>query len=83
LRGSERGVETELLMTIDYEINPCNRCNYECFHKERCCPIDDDVPVIWERMRKADGIVLVIPSYYDFPPAIFKAIIERTQGILD
>lgn len=69
-------------MTVDYEISPCNRCNYECFHEEESCPVKDDVPIIWEKMREADGIVFVIPEYYGLPPAIFKAIIERAQGIL-
>ena len=81
-RLREKGAETELLLTVDYEISPCNRCNYECFHEEESCPIKDDVPIIWEKMREADGIIFVIPEYYGLPPAIFKAIIERAQGIL-
>lgn len=80
LRG--RGIETELIRTIDYDINPCNRCSYECFRDDAFCPIDDDVPMIWEKMKEANGIVLVVPSYYGLPPAVFKAIIERAQGIL-
>ena len=38
LRGM--GVETELIRTVDYEINPCNRCSYECFREEASssCP---------------------------------------------
>ena len=78
----EGGVETEVIRTTDYDINPCNRCNYECFREDAACPIDDDVPQIWKKMKQADGIVLAIPSYYGLPPAVFKAIIERAQGIL-
>lgn len=78
----DRGIETELFNTVDNEINPCNRCRYECFVEEDC-PIDDDVPLIWGKMKEADGIVLCVPSYYGLPPAVFKAIIERAQGILD
>ena len=81
-RLQEKGIETELLMAADYEINPCNCCSYECFYEDRCCPIDDDVPIIWEKMKEADGIALAIPSYYGLPPATFKAAIERAQGIL-
>lgn len=80
LRG--RAVETELVRTVDYDINPCNRCSYECFREEASCPINDDVPAIWEKMREADGIVFAIPSYYGLPPAVFKAVVERAQGIL-
>ena len=78
----KKGVETELIRTVDYEINPCNRCSYECFREGAACPIDDDVPWIWEKMKEADGIVFSVPSYFGLPPAVFKAIIERAQGIL-
>ena len=81
-RLAEKGVDTEAIRTPDYDINPCNRCSYECFSEDAACPIEDDVPRIWEKMKQADGIVLAIPSYYGLPPAIFKAIIERAQGIL-
>ena len=34
-------------------------------------------------MIAADGVILAIPTYYGMPPALFKALIERAQGILD
>jgi len=78
----ERGIETEIMRLIDYEIQPCHRCSYECFEEEGACPIQDDIPLIWERLMGADGFVIATPSYYGFIPAILKAVIERGQGIL-
>ncbi|KYH37078.1 MAG: Multimeric flavodoxin (WrbA) domain containing protein [Candidatus Bathyarchaeota archaeon B23] len=78
-----RGVETEMVRLIDYDIHPCNRCDYQCFREEEVCPIEDDVPLIWEKLRRADGVVIATPSYYGFLPATFKAVIERAQGILN
>lgn len=76
-------VETEILNSYDYKITPCSNCNYECFKSPRKCPIQDDVPKIWEKIKEADGVVFTIPTYYGMPSALFKAVIEREQGILD
>ena len=78
-----REVEVELINAYDHRITPCSHCNYECFEAPKRCPIRDDVPRIWERLKEADAIILVLPTYYGMPPALFKAIIERGQGILD
>jgi len=78
-----RGVKTKLINAYDHKITPCSHCNYECFQAPRSCPIQDDVPRIWEQLKDADGIILALPAYYGMPPSIFQAIIERAQGILD
>lgn len=78
-----KGIETEILSAYDYKIAPCSHCNYECFESPRNCPIEDDVPKIWEKIKETDGIVFAIPTYYGMPSALFKAVIEREQGILD
>lgn len=78
-----KGTETEILNAYDYEITPCSHCNYECFESPMNCPIEDDVPIIWEKLKRADGVVFAIPTYYGMPSALFKAFIEREQGILD
>jgi len=78
-----KGVETEILNAYDYRITPCSHCNYECFKAPKNCPIQDDVPKIWEKLRAANGVILAIPTYYGMPSALFKAFIEREQGILD
>jgi len=78
-----KGFETEILNAYDYKITPCNHCDYECFKSPKNCPIQDDVPKIWEKLKEADGVIFAIPTYYGMPSALFKAIIEREQGILN
>lgn len=78
-----KSVETEILNAYDYEITPCSHCSYECFKSPRNCPIQDDIPRIWKKLKEADGVVFAIPTYYGMPSALFKAVIEREQGILD
>ena len=78
-----KGLETEILNAYDYKITPCSNCDYECFEFPKSCPIQDDVPEIWEKMKDADGVVLAIPTYYGMPSALCKSIIDREQGILN
>jgi len=77
------GLETEIINVYDYKITPCSRCNYECFNAPKTCPIQDDVPKIWRKLKQADAVILAVPVYYGMPPALFQAIIERSQGILN
>ena len=78
-----KGVETEIINAYDCEITPCSHCRYECFEAPKSCPIHDDVPEIWRRLKEAEGVVLAIPTYYGMPSALFKSLIERAQGVLD
>jgi multimeric flavodoxin WrbA len=78
-----QGIETEIINAYDYEITPCSHCRYECFEAPKSCPIRDDVPEIWRRLRQAEGVVLAVPTYYGMPSALFKSLIERAQGVLD
>jgi len=79
----KKSIETEILNAYNYEITPCSHCNYECFESPRNCPIRDDVPEIWEKLKEADSCIFAIPTYYGVPSALYRAIIEREQGILE
>jgi multimeric flavodoxin WrbA len=81
------GVETELVNFHDYQIIPCQRCDYECIqhhdpHKgmDASCPIDDDVRRIWEKTWAAEMLFLFIPNYGGLPPALWFAFSQRVQG---
>jgi len=78
-----KGINAEIINAYDCKITPCSHCDYECFKVPKSCPIHDDVPEIWRRLKEADGVILAIPTYYGMPPALFKSLIERAQGILD
>ena len=83
----EHGFETEVINAYDSEIKPCSHCNYECFAKElrgkkEECPIQDDVPKIYSKMKEADIIVLAVPTYGGKAASLYCAFTERTQGII-
>jgi multimeric flavodoxin WrbA len=83
----EHEFETEVVNAYDFEIKPCSHCNYECFAKElrgkkEACPIRDDVPKIYRKMKEADIIVLAVPTYGGKAASLYCAFTERTQGII-
>ncbi|MDH7477140.1 MAG: flavodoxin family protein [Candidatus Bathyarchaeota archaeon] len=78
--------ETETINIYDYEVKPCSHCNYECFGlklrgKEEQCPIRDDVPKIYKKMKEADVIILAVPTYGGKPAGLYSAFTERAQGV--
>jgi multimeric flavodoxin WrbA len=86
-RLKEHGFETEIVNAYDHEIRPCSHCNYECFSRElggknEECPIRDDVPKIYDKMKETDIIVLAIPTYGGKAASLYSAFTERAQGII-
>ena len=77
---------TVLVNAFDYEIKPCSHCNYECYAKtirgrEEQCPIEDDVPKLYEMMKATELLLFAIPTYGGRVPGIFQAFRERTSGL--
>jgi len=83
----EQGFETDVINAYDCEIKPCSHCNYECFARElrsedEKCPIQDDIPRIYSKMKEADIIVLAVPTYGGKAASLYCAFTERAQGII-
>ena len=72
---AEEGLETELIRLAGLDIRPCDACDV-C--RENPCPINDDVLLIYEKMKAADAIILASPVYFSAVTALMKALIERT-----
>lgn len=75
-------IETELVNFYDYQIIPCQHCDYECLQKDggKSCPIHDDVRLIWEKTWASEILFLFIPNYGGLPPALWFAFSQRAQG---
>jgi multimeric flavodoxin WrbA len=89
-RLKKTGIETELINFYDYQVAPCQTCNYECVQKfdpekgvNTECPITDDVKPIWKKTWNAEILLLFVPTYGGLPPALWVAFSQRTQGILE
>ena len=75
----EEGISTELVRLANLDIRPCNACMV-CRDEERC-PIDDDLFLVYTKMKEAEAIILASPVYFGSATALLKALMERTGYI--
>ena len=75
--SDQEGVEFEYLFLSDHKLLQCVGC-YDCLqHGERSCRLTDDRDLIFEKMKAADGIIFVTPSYAFQVSSNLKMFIER------
>ena len=75
---NKKGLKTELIQLANYKILPCQSCNYQClYHKEKDCPIHDDVPKVWKKLITFDALIYGVPVYSGTIPALLKILFER------
>lgn len=75
-KGFPSSVIIEIIHLCDYKIEFCRHCE-SCHRKIMCCPIEDDVGMILEKMLKAEGIIFASPNYINQITASMKALWER------
>ena len=70
-------VDFEYIFLKDYVIEDCKGCDM-CFKKsEKLCPCKDDLQIIVEKLKSADGIIFATPVYAYQVPAPLKRVIDR------
>jgi multimeric flavodoxin WrbA len=76
LRSAEEShAEIELVRLADKEIKPCDACGSCSTSKE--CKIRDNFQEIFDKMVKADGIILGSPVYFGSATPQIMALIHR------
>ena len=73
--AEEEGAEAELLRLADKKLEPCDAC-LSC-REPKECRIKDDFQEIFEKMVKADGIILASPVYFSSATPKIKSLIDR------
>ena len=73
--AAEAGAETEMIDLCDLLITPCTAC--EACSLNGTCVNDDDVPLLVDRMKEADGIVFASPVYIDNVSGQMKVFFDR------
>ena len=67
----------EIVSVADYKVNPCIGCN-SCFtREENRCFQNDDMTKIYEKLAKADTVIIASPVYFYGISAQLKAIVDR------
>jgi len=77
VKGASPKHHVEVVSVHDYKINPCMGCN-ACFRREdhNCCQ-KDDMQIVYEKMAKAEMLVIASPVYFYGLSAQLKAVIDR------
>ncbi|MDP3395224.1 MAG: flavodoxin family protein [Methanoregula sp.] len=73
--AAEAGSETEMLDLCDLRVMPCTAC--DACSLNGVCVNDDDVPLVFERMKEAYGIVFASPVYIDNVSGQMKIFFDR------
>lgn len=56
------GVETEFVTLADKKIAMCKHCQW-CIENRKPCKFEDDIQMVYDLMKKADGIILGGPAW--------------------
>ncbi len=73
------GADVEKIILDRLEINPCRHCD-SCVADGECAQADDMI-VLYDKIRQADGLVLGTPIYWWGPTAQMKAFLDRWYAI--
>ena len=80
-KASNAEVEEFFLQNMD--IKPCNACD-ACIRKpENGCVIEDDMQILYPKLRAADSIVIASPIYWFNMSGQTKIFIDRFYGLIE
>jgi multimeric flavodoxin WrbA len=65
-----------LLRIPEFRLKPCQGC-YQCLFKDGRCGQQDDFPIIFDAMVKADAYVIAAPTYLFGAHASLKGLLDR------
>ncbi|MBP5508954.1 MAG: flavodoxin family protein [Prevotella sp.] len=64
VEGASQKHHVEVVSVHDYKVNPCMGCN-ACFNNNAyACVQNDDMPLIYEKMSRADMLVIASPVFF-------------------
>ena len=75
-KGAAEHHHVEIVSVRDDKVNPCLGCN-ACFKTDGICAQKDDMAIIYEKMSRADMLVIASPVYFYSISAQLKAVIDR------
>ena len=77
----EKGLETETINLSKKEIKNCVHCNF-CLSKQKrgkYCSLEDDAQALFEKIERADIIVLASPVYFMRTSGMMATFLDRLR----
>ena len=82
IEGAESASKNVNLFRIaDLDIKGCTGCNH-CQNTKQGCRLEDDMPQIYDAIRKTDTLVLASPVYFSSVTAQLKAALDRLFALM-
>lgn len=78
----EDGHEVEKISLRDYDIGLCRACGYCSRNYGRCC-LEDDMQVLYEKLRKYRNFIFASPVYFNTVSSLAKIFIDRCQMLYE
>jgi multimeric flavodoxin WrbA len=75
-----KGYKTEFYTIKDKEIRYCIHCDY-CLQK-RGCILNDDMGLLYDLLKEAEGIIIGSPVYNGGISAQTKTVLDRTRALV-
>lgn len=73
------GAQTDKLVLNDLTIRPCQEC-WQC-GDDSSCPQQDDMKLVYDKVDKADAIIIASPVYFTTVTAQLKLMIDRFNSV--
>ena len=75
------GAEVESFYLQEMNIQPCTACNACREENSKGCVIDDDMKVLYSRLRQSDALVISSPIYWFSVSAQTKVFMDRWYAL--
>jgi multimeric flavodoxin WrbA len=80
--GAEsKGAEVESFYLHGMDIQPCRACDSCREETDRACVIEDDMQILYPRIRGADAVVIASPIYWFTVSAQTKLFMDRLYAL--
>ena len=76
-KGAIKNNKVEVISIRNHDINPCIGCNLCFIRPGNECFQQDDMQMVYEKLKTADVLVIASPVYFYGISAQLKAIIDR------
>ncbi len=72
--------DVEVISVHDYKVSPCTGCNMCFSNTDHACVQNDDMQLIYDKLSKADTVIIASPVYFYGISAQLKAVIDRLHN---
>jgi multimeric flavodoxin WrbA len=79
LGAKEAGAQVEIFFLHNMSIQPCSAC--DACQETQDCTIQDDMQILYPKLRRADAIVIASPIYWFTINAQTKLFIDRWYAL--